>query len=140
MDKVQNIILVDYENIQDIYLGRLDDTFKVIFFIGAQQNTKKLEKQIAKYNNDSRVEYVKVSGVGKNSLDFYIAFTIGRLYETTRFNIVYILSADRGFDPLVTYIRGLGKTCIRIHDTEEVLNLKRPELINKADDGYGDEY
>lgn len=136
MQKVQNIILVDYENRQDLYLGHLNDDFKVIVFIGAQQNSEKLKKEIAEYNYESRVEYVNVLGVGKNSLDFYIAFTLGKLYASTQFNIVYILSKDKGFNPLIEHLRALGKNCIRIEDIHEVLNTEPLPPIEEPSLGY----
>lgn len=79
MQSYKNVLLVDYENRSILDLSALDKSYKVIIFVGANQSSDKLRKSIARKNKESQVEYLKVRKAGKNSLDFYIAFNLGRL-------------------------------------------------------------
>ncbi|WP_370868178.1 PIN domain-containing protein [Sulfuriferula sp.] len=44
----------------------------------------------------------KIEGTGKNALDFHIAFQLGRTIETAPQTECFVLSKDKGFDPLHT--------------------------------------
>lgn len=52
---------------------------------------------------------------GKNALDFFIAFEMGRIMEKHPHAVCTILSGDKGFDPLRAHIR--SKHYRRITDT-----------------------
>ena len=124
---INNVIFVDYENRHELDLTDLDDSFRVIIFVGANQNNKKLVSSFAQQELECQVEYVDVLKVGKNSLDFHIAYKLGELHaERNGIGMVYILSADKGFDSLIEYIRFVRRACIRIQDVSEVLNLNNP--------------
>lgn len=78
----QRLILVDYENIGKIDLSLLDASYRAIIFVGAKQNTPKASRKPSTAHRFSRVDFQKIEGVGKNALDFHIAFQLGRTFET----------------------------------------------------------
>ena len=53
----------------------------------------------------TNAEYVKISGNGKNALDFHIAFYIGQLAAKDPTAYFHIISKDGGFDPLLQYLK-----------------------------------
>jgi hypothetical protein len=69
-----NYVLIDYENVQPSSLAGLDaEHFRVLVFVGANQNKLTFETAAAIQKLGPRAEYVKISGNGSNALDFHIA-------------------------------------------------------------------
>jgi hypothetical protein len=115
-DEVSPVLLVDFENIQDLdYLKKLRNTdFEVRVFIGPHQ--AKLPTALVRQAQPfgSRLQWVQMEGHGKNALDFHIAYTIGLLAAENRKRRIFILSKDTGFDPLLSYLskRNIDCQCI----------------------------
>lgn len=114
------LILVDYENIQKIDLSVLDDSFRAIIFVGANQNPPKAARKPESAHRFKRVDFHKVQGAGKNALDFHIAFYLGRVIETAPTTKCFILSKDKGFDPLLVHLNESGLSCRRIETLVEI--------------------
>lgn len=120
MTRLKNLLLVDLENVHRIDLSVLDETWRAIIFVGAQQNPPKAARKAATAHRFSRVDFQKIDGSGKNALDFHIAFELGRTFETSPSTHCVVLSRDKGFDPLLTYLNRSGLPCRRI-DSMDVL-------------------
>lgn len=74
----KKLLLVDLENKHKVDLSPLDESFRAIIFVGANQNPPKASKKPATAHRFKRVDFLKISGAGKNALDFHIAFELGR--------------------------------------------------------------
>ena len=98
------LLLVDFENVQPADLSQLDDGFHVIVFVGANQKSIPIElvKNLQKLGN--RVDWQKVDGNGSNALDFFIACQLGRVLEKSPQFQCFVLSKDKGFDPLLRHL------------------------------------
>ena len=130
-------ILIDYENVKAVDLEPIfDKPYHLMVFVGASQS--KISTDFAmQVQNLRAAEYVRISGNGHNALDFHIAYMIGRLAEREPDASFHIVSKDRGFDPLITYIKG-GKTKIsRVGDLFEIPALRLPKAV--SDDGIIDD-
>lgn len=116
----QKIILIDYENIQP-HLETLaeDKNIHARIFVGAQQDKILFNIAANIQKMGTRAEYIKVKGSGKNTLDFHISYYIGAIAEKTPDAHFYIMSKDKGFDPLVTHLQ------------EKKINISRVEAISK---------
>jgi len=123
----QRLILVDYENIGKIDLSLLDASYKGIIFVGARQNTPKASRKPSTAHRFSRVDFQKIEGLGKNALDFHIAFQLGRTFETAPETQCIVLSKDKGFDPLLAYLNKNGLACQRIAALEELFSEESSE-------------
>jgi len=88
----QKLILVDFENIQNIDLSLLDNSYRAIIFVGAQQNPPKASRKKATAHRFARVDFLKIEGSGKNALDFHIAFHLGRTIEQAPHTECFVLS------------------------------------------------
>lgn len=101
-----NFILIDFENIQpkDICLLK-DGPFKVKVFVGPNQGKIRIETVTALQQLGTSAEYVVLETAGKNALDFYIAYYIGVLSAAEPTAFFHIISQDKGFDPLLTYLK-----------------------------------
>lgn len=130
--KSQQLVLVDYENIGKIDLSLLDASYRAIIFVGAKQNTPKASRKSSTAHRFSRVDFQKIEGVGKNALDFHIAFQLGRTFETAPETQCIVLSKDKGFDPLLAFLNKNGMACQRIEALDELLPVERPEPAQQA--------
>jgi hypothetical protein len=116
----KKLLLIDLENKHKVDLSPLDESFKVIIFVGANQNPPKASKKPATAHRFSRVDFLKISGTSKNALDFHIAFQLGRTFQTAPDTQCFVLSGDKGFDPLLNHLNSLGMSCRRIESIDEL--------------------
>jgi hypothetical protein len=101
-----NVVLVDWESVQPESFDLLTpDFFKVIVFVGSTQ--RKLPFDVANriHKLGERAEFVKISGAGRNALDFHIAYYVGRLAAADPAAFFHIISEDGGFGPLIEHLR-----------------------------------
>jgi len=117
------LLLVDFENVQQVELLRLDESFRVIIFVGADQKSVPFDLVTKAQKLGNRVEWQKIVGNGSNALDFFIACQLGRVFERTPRPDCIVLSKDKGFDPLLRFLSQNGMNCRRINSLAE-LHLK----------------
>ena len=117
----KKLLLVDLENKHKVDLSLLDESYRAIFFVGANQNLPKASKKPSTAHRFSRVDFLKISGTGKNALDFHIAFELGRTFETAPDTQCFVLSGDKGFDPLLTHLQNNGMRCRRIESIAQLV-------------------
>lgn len=116
----KKLLLVDFENVQKVDLSLLDESYSAIIFVGAKQNIPKAARMPATAHRFQRVDFQKIEGTGKNALDFHIAYQLGRTFETAPESECFVLSRDKGFDPLLAHINKSGLKCRRISAIEEL--------------------
>jgi len=116
----QKLLLVDFENVHQVDLSRLDESFQIIIFVGANQKSVPIELVTNAQKLGTRVEWQKVDGVGSNALDFFIACQLGRIAEKSPKIHCIVLSKDKGFDPLLKYLNKNGLKCKRINSLLEL--------------------
>jgi hypothetical protein len=117
---MEKLLLVDFENVQQVDLSRLDDKFHVTIFVGASQKSIPIELAKNLQNFGNRVDWQKVEGNGGNALDFFIACQLGRVLEKSPQLHCIVLSKDKGFDPLLRHLSRNGLTCKRINSILEL--------------------
>lgn len=116
----QKLLLVDFENVHQLDLSRLDEQFHVVIFVGAAQKSVPIELVTNTQKLGSRVEWQRVDGNGSNALDFYIACQLGRVIEKSPGVHCIVLSKDKGFDPLLRHLNKSGLKCKRINSLLEL--------------------
>jgi hypothetical protein len=77
----QKLLLIDFENVQQIDFSGLDDTFQVVIFVGVFQKSIPIELVIQAQGLGNRVRWQQVEGNGGNALDFFIAYQLGCIAE-----------------------------------------------------------
>lgn len=137
------LLLVDFENVQQIDLSRLEQNFQVVIFVGSNQKSVPIDLVMSAQKLGERVEWQRVDGSGSNAMDFYIACHLGRIIEKSPSLHCIILSKDKGFDPLLRFLNKNGLKCKRINSllelepksaTLEDPNYKRVfELLSKSE-------
>lgn len=102
----KNYVFIDYENVQPESIAGLEKgNFYILVFLGAHQS--KLNTNLVRCLQPlgTRVEYVVVSGTGKNALDFHIACYLGERAAIEPDAYFHIISKDTGFDPLIQHLK-----------------------------------
>jgi hypothetical protein len=120
-----NFVLIDYESVQPEAIALLNhEYFKVIVFVGANQTKVTFEIASVLQQMGERVEYVKITGNGKNALDFHIAFYIGQIATKEPEAYFHIISKDTGFDPLIQHLKSKQILACRSSDIAEIPIVK----------------
>ncbi len=135
-----NYVLIDLENVTPEHLEKLKaDIFRVYLFIGKNQPKIPVDIAMSMQVLGDRGKYVPISGTGPNSLDFHIAYYIGRIAEQDSEAFFHIVSQDKGFDPLIEHLRSNHILADRVEKIEDIpllsLNpekLSLEEKINSA--------
>jgi hypothetical protein len=122
------ILLVDLENIQKINLTAVPGDVRVRVFYGVTQKKIPAELVVQAQPLGTRLEWIKISGHGKNALDFHIAFYLGQELTTNPTSDCVILSRDTGFDPLVRHLQGRGYVCRRVGSLESAFAGPQPTV------------
>lgn len=129
-----NYVLIDFENVQPTTLAGLDaEHFRLLVFVGANQNKLAYETAAAMQKLGTRADYIKITGNGSNALDFHIAFHIGRLSQLDPDAFFHIISKDTGFDPLIAHLKERKVFAARSRDVTEIPLLKAANSKNLPD-------
>jgi hypothetical protein len=131
---MKKIILIDYENIQKIDLSDINpEEYSIKIFIGQSQNKIPFDLvQNAQHFGD-KIQWIKIDGTGSNALDFHIAYSLGRMSMENADQECIILSKDKGFDPLISFINKGTLSCRRINSILELSNSRKAELTNNKE-------
>jgi len=120
-----NYILIDFENVQPKNLEILaNHPFKVFIFFGENQSKVPFDLAVAMQGLGTNAKYVKISGNGKNALDFHIAFYLGQLSLQDPKGTFHVISKDAGFDPLIKHLRSKKNHVQREKDLAEIPVLR----------------
>lgn len=125
----KSIMLVDYENVQDVEIATIPSKYKVIIYVGSNQKTVPIERVAAMQKYGGRIQWEQVAGMGSNALDFYIACYLGQVLVTDKTISCVVLSKDKGFDPLLRHLKGKGLNCRRINSLLELNPKKEQPLL-----------
>ena len=120
-----NYVLIDLENVQPKNLEILaNHPFKIYVFVGANQAKVTYDLASAMQELGENAKYIKISGNGKNALDFHIAFYIGELSTQDPKAYFHIISKDTGFDPLIKHLKAKKIQVQREKDLAEIPVLR----------------
>ncbi|WP_416190989.1 PIN domain-containing protein [Neisseria sp. CCUG12390] len=128
-------ILIDFENVQPEaeQLNGLDESCHIWLFLGKlQQKTLSVELCEVLCRFGKNVHFVRVAKTGKNALDFYLAYYLGKITEQDNEALICILSRDGGFDVLVEHLEDVGhcKGIVRLAVLEDA-RKNEAELLEK---------
>jgi hypothetical protein len=125
-----NYVMIDFENVQPESLAGLQgDHFKVMVFVGANQGSIPFAIVDAMQALCGRAEYIKISGHGKNALDFHIAYYIGLIAAKDPTAFFHIISQDTGFDPLIAHLKTKKIMVVREASINEIPLIKAPQPV-----------
>lgn len=113
-----SFVLIDMENVQPANLEMLvGQPYRVYLFLGESPAKIPRDIVIPMQHLGKESQYIEMSGNGPNALDFHIAYYLGKLAAAHPRSHYYIVSKDKGFDPLIRHLisaRGGGLSVKRI--------------------------
>ena len=113
-------LYIDYENVQDIKVDIIKKVANVKIILGQDQNKIPIELVQRTQPLGNAVEWIQVNGRGRNALDFFIVFFLGRDVALNKDKIFIIYSKDTGYDPLINYLKKNGVKIKRIVSFNEL--------------------
>lgn len=115
---------IDYENVQDIKFEFIENIANINIKIIVGQNQNKIPIELVQLTQrfGNSIEWIKVNGVGKNALDFFITFFLGRDITLNKDKKFIIYSKDTGYDPLINYLNSNKINIKRISSIEKISN------------------
>ncbi len=84
MPSTEEYLYIDYENVQDVQVEVIRKTVKVRIIVGQDQSKVPIELVQKTQPFGAAVEWIQVSGKGRNALDFFIAYFLGLDVATDR--------------------------------------------------------
>ena len=131
-------ILIDFENIQPEakQLAALDENnCHIWLFLGKlQQKTLSIDLCESLCRFGKNVHFVRIARTGKNALDFYLAYYLGKISEQDKDALICIFSRDTGFDVLVEHMES-GQHCrgiVRMAKLTDAAQLPKTETAEAA--------
>lgn len=119
-------ILIDFENTQPDNLETLiNRPFQVLVFVGKNQTKMSFEFVSTMQKLGSSAQYIKMTALGKNALDFHIAYYLGKISTKEPDATFYIISNDTGFDPLIQHLRTNNVKVQRKNNIEKITSLAK---------------
>ncbi|WP_165090487.1 PIN domain-containing protein [Neisseria yangbaofengii] len=131
-------ILIDFENVQpkaEQLNGLDDESCHIWLFLGKlQQKSLSVELCEALCRFGKNVHFVRIAKTGKNVLDFYLAYYLGKITEQDNEALICILSRDGGFDVLVEHLEDVGhcKGIVRLAALDDA-RKNEAELLERAE-------
>ena len=107
--------------------------FKVFVFIGANQMKLPRNTVVSMQALGEKAKYIEIEGSGPNALDFHIAYYVGELAASDSKGSYYVVSRDKGFDPLIRHLKDRNVRIRRVKDLAEIPNLRIPEKTKKSE-------
>ena len=101
-----NHVFLDFENVHEVDPALIGaKSVSLTLLLGARQT--KLDAALVEklLENASSVQLVRLTGSGKNALDFTLAYYVGRAVMADPTGHFLIVSRDTGFDPLIKHLR-----------------------------------
>lgn len=103
-------ILIDYENIQPKSFNDIEaNECHIWLFLGVNQQKSlplELVETLLKFDSKN-VHIIRMQHTGKNALDFYLSFYLGKISEIDSQADVCILARDSGYDVLVEHLNSV---------------------------------
>ncbi|MDV3427107.1 MAG: PIN domain-containing protein [Bacillota bacterium] len=124
MSDFEEYLYIDYENVQDVKVNILKNTVKVMIIVGEDQTKVPIDLVQKTQPFGNAVEWIRVNGKGRNALDFFIAFFLGKDVASDRKKTFIIYSKDTGYDPLINYLKKSGIKAKRIVSFQELYQNK----------------
>jgi hypothetical protein len=134
---LQQIILIDYENVQDFDLSSiLDQNVLIKVFHGESQKFSGEFVDSALKLGKDRIEMVEISGNGKNALDFHIAYYIGKYSKEISDAEYTIISKDTGFKPLIKHLNQKEKITATLKTSIAETTIPKRTIPAQGEDIY----
>jgi len=132
-----NFVMIDFENVQPLKLEKLLGLpVEIRVFLGPQQYKVPLDFAMGLQPFGKQAEYIQLSVNGKNALDFFLSFYLGKLNTENPGAFFHVISKDTDYDPLIAQLRTQDISCQRWEKIEQIPIVKgapsTPDRVSEA--------
>lgn len=127
---------IDYENLHSLDGLNLVEYERIFLFVGAANKCINLTE---KFSDEVHITLITVKEIGKNNVDFHIAYYLGKLDTIVDKRIeFYILSNDQGYNGICQFIsqQNNKRVCLRFENSkpevQTVESVPEPQKIDKV--------
>lgn len=101
-----NHVFVDFENVHDVDASLIGSK-AVNFTLLLGANQKKLDVALVEklMQHSASTKLIRLTSVGKNAVDFALAYYLGRAVLSDPTAYFHLISKDQGYDPLIEHLR-----------------------------------
>ena len=134
-------VLIDFENVRVASLGRLKagNQFQVWVFLGPADTKVGIPLAMDVDELNERARFLKVEVPGANSLDFHIAYYLGKLVSEDPQGYFHVISKDKGLDPLIRHLNAQKIFAGRSGSIEEMPCFKEERVsVSRPADSIDD--
>lgn len=121
-------LYIDYENVQDVNVDLIKSTIKVMIIVGENQTKVPIDLIQKTQPFGESVQWLRVGGKGRNALDFFIAFFLGKDVSANPSKTFIIYSKDTGYDPLINHLKKKGVKAKRIVSFQELSHHRKIKI------------
>lgn len=129
-DQVSHVF-IDYENLQPEQVPALNQPdIDLVVLVGVKQRKIPIELASSLQPLGARARYVEVDATAPNALDFHIAYLAGRALAEDPKGSVHVVSKDKGFDPLIRYLRRTGHRAYRVDSLKFLMRVDTVKTLD----------
>jgi hypothetical protein len=127
-----NHVFVDFENVHEVVPAVIGARLvSLTLLLGARQTRLDAALVEKLLEHAASIQLVRLTSSGSNSLDFALAYYLGRAVVADPTGCFHIVSKDRGFDPLIEHLRSRHIHAER-HDDFSTLTSAGPAKLPSA--------
>ena len=127
---MKKFVYVDFENVNNL-TSLVDIDGRYFIFIGASQ--KKISSELVLSSSNKTIEWIQISGNGKNALDFQLVYTLAMNSGEKDVEHI-ILSKDTGYDPLLSTLKKKNLNVKRLINLKDINREMKDHSINDSID------
>lgn len=105
---------------------------RLVLLFGAKQRKVPLDLAVSIQPLGATVSYVEVDASAPEALDFHLTYLVGRTLATDPGAGIHIVSRDKGFDPLIRYLRNTGHRAFRVDSLRFLMRVDTVKALDPA--------
>lgn len=135
----RRFVFIDFENLKKVKFKKLEKVCdRVFIFIDAEEQSIPfvLVRQIQRLGKT--VRWIPIHNPHQGDMNYHIAFLMGKFHQKINKQTEFaILSNDQGFDPLVSFVNGQGRSCLRVRSKPAKQETKSKQKYEIEDESFG---
>ena len=114
--QVRRYVFIDYESLKKIKFKKLEKVCDKIFvLVDSSEQTIPLSLAINMQRIGKGVKWISVHKPKGQDSNYHICLLLGMIHKKVNKDIEFaIVSNEKRFDPIVNFINGLGRSCLRV--------------------------
>ena len=126
---ITNHVFVDYQNMKrvDPAVFGSEKLTSITLLLGRQNLSLELSAVKELLRTVASVELVRIEKDGKDAVDFTLVYYLGRKTVADPTAFFHIVSADKGFDPMIAHLKPLHIKVTRHEDFDSLLKALKPK-------------